>query len=71
VNFVIKKSVYCPYKCKCGLERLCTVTRDDSRVSDRYPECHEYTYDFKKGIKNNPYITSKKIKKFLIYLLFK
>jgi hypothetical protein len=40
-EFCNKKKVnIIPYKCKCGLQRLCTICR--------YPESHECKYDFKK-----------------------
>jgi hypothetical protein len=50
-----------PYKCKCGLERLCSKCR--------YPETHNCIYDFKiEGKilieKNNPRIIANKIESF-------
>jgi predicted nucleic acid binding AN1-type Zn finger protein len=50
-----------PYKCKCGLQRLCTKCR--------YPETHNCSYDFKAEgklliEKNNPHIIAKKIESF-------
>ena len=50
-----------PYKCKCGLQRLCAKCR--------YPETHNCGYDFKTEgqiliEKNNPHIIAKKIESF-------
>ena len=58
-DFCKKKKVnIIPYKCKCGIKKLCSECR--------YPETHKCTYDFKTEgkiliEKNNPRIIANKI----------
>jgi len=58
-DFCKKKKVnIIPYKCKCGIEKLCSKCR--------YPETHNCSYDFKTEgkiliEKNNPRIIANKI----------